>query len=153
MVCIRYRKSVRKALVKQSGRVGVYQGKVAKNDFYNPTRINDPTFKSSFDKNKTWIENAASVDMKAMYEDKLPESIPAKAAWTIPKLNEDELAAIKRLKSKHGEDAHAMAKDRKSNPYQWSAEQCERKMKLMSQARIHVCSDKCLCGTTKSSSY
>ena len=153
MVCIRYRKSVKRALVKQQGRVGTYQGKAPKTDFFNPSRIADPIFKAAFDKNKTWIENGASCDLKALYESQLPESIPAKASWTIPKLNEDELSLIKRLVSKYGSNFAAMSRDRKGNTLQWTSDQCERKAKMAEEGRVHVCSEKCLCGTSASSSY
>ena len=153
MVCIRYRKSVKRALIKKQGRVGNLQSRQPKKDFFNPKRIQDPEFKAVFDKEKTWIENGNSVDLQSMYASRLPESIPDKAEWTLEKLSEDHRQAISKLVAKHGETNPAkMARDMKVNIYQWTAEQVSRKIQLLNQNRVHVCSEKCLCGTAPNSS-
>lgn len=153
MVCIRYRKSVKRALIKKQGRVGNLQARVQKNDFYNPRRIRDEEFKAVFDKEKTWIENSNSVDLKKMYYDRLPVVIPDKAEWTLEKLSEDHRGVLVKLLAKHGESNLAvMARDMKLNTYQWTADQISRKLALLNQNRVHVCSEKCLCGTTPNSS-
>lgn len=153
MVCIRYRKSVKRALIKKQGRVGNLQARVQKNDFFNPRRIRDEEFKAVFDKEKTWIENGNSVDLKKMYYDRLPEVIPDKAEWTLEKLSEDHRVALEKLVSKHGESNLAsMSRDMKLNTYQWTCDQISRKLALLKQNRVHICSEKCLCGTTPNSS-
>jgi Ribosome biogenesis protein Nop16 len=153
MVCIRYRKSVKRALIKKQGRVGNLQARQPKKDFYNPKRIQDPEFRAVFDKEKTWIENGNSVDLQELYASRLPESIPDKARWTIEKLSEDHQQVITKLIAKHGEANHAaMGRDRKVNLYQWTTEQVSKKIFLLNQNRVHVCSEKCLCGTAPNSS-
>jgi len=153
MVCIRYRKSVKRALIKKQGRVGNLQARVQKKDFYNPKRIQDPEFKAVFDKEKTWIENGNCVDLKKMYYNRLPETIPDKAAWTIEKLSEDHQQAITKLIAKHGEaNLVPMSRDMKVNIYQWTTEQLTRKIDLLKLNRVHVCSEKCFCGSAPNSS-
>jgi hypothetical protein len=153
MVCIRYRKSTKRALIKKSGRVGQLQAKQPKKDHYNPDRIADPAFKAVFDPKKTYLENARSVDLKQMYEDRLPEFIPPKAAWTLPKLNEEERPIVEKLVNKHVGDFARMARDMKVNRYQWTASQIEKKVQLLNEAKFHVCSNKCLCAMASASSY
>ena len=153
MVCIRYRKSVKRALIKKSGRVGVLQAKQPKKDHYNPDRIADPAFRAVFDPSKTYLQNASSVDLKLMYQDRLPEFIPAKAVWTLPKLSEEERPIVEKLVAKHAADFPRMARDAKVNIYQWTASQIEKKVQLLTDNKFHVCSDKCLCAMASSSSY
>ena len=153
MVCIRYRKSVKRALIKKQGRVGNLQARVPKKDFFNPKRIQDPEFKAVFDKEKTWIENGCSVDLQKMYAHRLPESIPEKAKWTIEKLSEDHQQVITKLIAKHGEaNTASMARDMKLNIYQWTPDQVSKKIYMLHENRVHICSEKCLCGTAPSSS-
>lgn len=153
MVCIRYRKSTKRALIKKSGRVGVLQAKQPKKDHYNPDRIADPAFKAVFDPRKTYLENARSVDLKKMYEDRLPAVIPPKALWTLSKLNEDERPIVEKLVDKYGQDFARMARDMKVNRFQWTASQIEKKVQLLTDAKFHVCSAKCLCAMAPTSSY
>ena len=153
MVCIRYRKSVKRALIKKTGRVGTLQAKQPKKDHYNPDRIADPAFKAVFDPKKTYLENAASVDLRAMYAHQLPDVIPGKAVWTLPKLSEEERPIVETLVAKHGDKYAQMARDTKINRFQWTASQLEKKVKLFQTAKFHVCSDKCLCAMTPQSSY
>ncbi len=153
MVCIRYRKSVKRALIKKSGRIGNLQAKQPKKDHFNTDRIADPAFKAVFDPSKTYIQNAQCVDLRAMYADRLPEVIPAKAAWTLPKLNEDERRIVEKLVNKHQNEFSRMARDTKVNVFQWTSSQIEKKVKLLQEGKFHVCNENCLCGLPPSSSY
>lgn len=152
----RYRKTVTKAAVKKRGTTAIAKKAQKKKHFQNPTAIQDAKFRAMFDKEKSWNENVRSVDLKDLYENDLPESIPAKASWTLPKLSEDEAAVVRKMVDTHGECFYRkMAYDRKLNIFQWTEEQCEKKVKLLLEDnRVHVCEDgKCLCGYTSNSSY
>ena len=152
----RFRKTVAQAMVKRKGTTAVAKQTHKKKLFKNPSLIKDDKFKAVFDKKKTWIENMNSVDLKAMYVDCLPETIAPKAAWTMTKLSEDEVEVVKKLVEKHGEsNFKKMFFDIKLNRYQWTEEQCEKKVNLLlKDNRVHVCEEgKCLCGNTPNSSY
>jgi hypothetical protein len=152
----RYRKTVAKAMIRKKGTTAIARQQQKKKNFQNPSLIRDEKFREVFDKEKSWVENMKSVDLKEMYGECLPESIPDKAAWTIQKLNEDEVDIVRKMVAKHGESAHSkMAFDRKLNIFQWTEEQCEKKVKmLLVDNLVHVCEDgKCLCGYTPNSSY
>ena len=152
----RFRKTVAKAMIKKKGTTAIAKQVHKKKLFKNPSLIKDPKFRAVFDKEKSWLENMNSVDLKTMYSDSLPEIIPAKAAWTLPKLNEDELTVVKKLIEKHGETGfRKMSFDAKLNKYQWTEEQCEKKTNLLlKDNRVHVCEEgRCLCGNTPNSSY
>lgn len=152
----RIRKTVAKAMVKKRGTTAIAKVTVKKQRFTNPSTIRDPQLRERFDKEKSWLTNLESTDMKEMYENSLPVSIPDKAAWTLPKLSEDALAAVRKLIASHGEsNFNKMAYDRKLNIFQWTEAQCEQKVKLLLvDNRIHVCSEgTCLCGYTPNSSY
>ncbi|KAF4736375.1 hypothetical protein FOZ63_002422, partial [Perkinsus olseni] len=103
-----------------------------------------------------------------MYFDKLPEVIPDKAEWTLPKVNEEELSVCKKLADKYGkevpmaEDAEEqeelqneffsrMARD-KLNKYQWTWGQLRKKFNLALEGRVHVCHPDCQCAMAKQSS-
>lgn len=145
-----------KAMVKKRGTTAIAKRDQKKKLFHNPDTISDPKFRAVFDKEKSWIGNMNSVNMRELYNDSLPESIPNKASWTLPKLSEEELIAVKKLIASHGETGfRKMTFDRKLNVYQWTEEQCEAKVNLLLRDnRVHICEDgKCLCGVTPTSSY
>ncbi len=152
----RLRKTVAKAMVQKRGTTAIAQLRVKKRRFTNPSTIQDPHLRERFDKEKSWLANLASTDLKEMYEQSLPETIASKAAWTLSKLSEDEVVVVRKLIGAHGETSYRkMAFDRKLNKLQWTEEQCEKKVKLLvEENRVHVCEDgKCLCGYTPNSSY
>ena len=151
----RLRKTVAKAMVKRTGSTAIAKQIHKKRLFTNPSAIQDIQLKESFDKNKSWMTNLATTDMKKMYENQLPEKIACKAAWTKAKLSEDHLEVVQRLIRLHGDNYRKMAFDRKSNLYQWTEDQCENKVKLLTISNsLHFCEEgKCLCGTTSNSSY
>ena len=152
----RFRKTVTKAMVKKRGSTAIAKKAQKKRNFENPTAIRDEKFKAVFDKEKSWLENMKSVDLMELYGNDLPEQIPAKAAWTLPKLSEDEASVVRKMIEAHGEASfRKMAFDRKLNVFQWTEEQCEKKVMLLTRDnRVHVCEDgKCLCGYTANSSY
>ena len=153
---IRLRKNVAKAMVKSRGTTAIAKRTLKKRLFTNPNAIHDECLKERFDKSKSWMTNLAETDLKEMYEGHLPESIPDKAAWTIPKLSEDEATIVRKLLSVHGqENFKRMAFDRKLNKYQWTEEQCEKKVRmLLVDKRVHTCEQgRCLCGSLPVSSY
>ncbi|KAF4689106.1 putative potassium transport system protein kup 3 [Perkinsus olseni] len=90
--------------VKRAARAkGRRKGKTPKNTLYqNPKAIKDDIFREKFDKHKTFLQNMDSCNLKDMYFDKLPEVIPDKAEWTLPKVNEEELSVCKKLADKYG---------------------------------------------------
>jgi hypothetical protein len=152
----KYRRTVTKAMVRRKGTTAIAKKEQKKKHFQNPSAIQDIKFKALFDKKKSWIENMNSVDLKEMYCDSLPETIPDKASWTIPKLNEEEVTCLTKLIGKHGDSSfRKMSFDRKLNVFQWTEEQCAKKVKmLLVDKLVHVCEDgKCLCGYTPNSSY
>ncbi|TEB18091.1 hypothetical protein C9890_0485 [Perkinsus sp. BL_2016] len=152
----RFRKTVSRAMIRKKGTTAIARLAQKKKHFHNPSTIRDQKFREVFDKEKSWLDNMNSVDLKEMYGDCLPEVIPDKACWTLPKLNEDELNVVRKLIATHGESGFKrMAFDRKLNRYQWTEDQCEKKVKLLLvDNRIHVCEHgKCLCGDTANSSY
>ena len=152
----RFRKTVAKAMIRKRGTTAIAKKAQKKKNFQNPSLIRDDKFRAVFDKEKSWMENMKSVDLKELYGHELPESIPAKAAWTLPKLNENELQIVNKLIAAHGETGFKkMAFDRKLNIMQWTEEQCERKVNLLVRDnRVHICGiGKCLCGETANSSY
>lgn len=149
------RKTVAKAMVKKRGSSAIAKQIHKKKLFTNPSTIQDEGFRKSFDSSKSWIDNLQSTDLKKLYENTLPIDLPAKAEWTRPKLSEDELEVIQRFVKHHGDNYRRMAFDRKSNIFQWTEEQCETKVKLLTVSnRVHMCEEgKCLCGSTPNSSY
>lgn len=149
------RKTVAKAMVRKKGTSAIVKQTHKKKLFANPSAIRDQKFKERFDKDKSWIENMNAVDLKEMYSASLPESIAAKAKWTLSKLSEDELVVVQKLLAAHGPtNFRKMFLDRKLNKFQWTEHQCEKKVNLLIENRIHVCQDgKCLCGDTPNSSY
>lgn len=151
----RLRKTVVKAMVKKRGSTAIAKKPQKKKNFLNPSAIQDDKFRAVFDKEKSWIENMRTVDLMELYGKDLPEEIPAKAAWTLPKLSEDEAAVVRKLIKTHGETKYRkMAFDRKLNIFQWTEEQCEKKVNLLANNRVHTCEEgKCPCGTTPNSSY
>lgn len=151
----RMRKTVARAMVKRSGSTAIAKQLHKKRLFTNPNAIKDEELKATFDRTKSWMDNLRGTDLKKMYENKLPETIAAKAEWTKAKLSEDELAVVKRLIESHGDNYRKMSFDRKNNLYQWTESQCENKVKLLTVSnRVHFCEDgKCLCGVTSNSSY
>jgi hypothetical protein len=152
----RMRKTVAKALIKKKGSTAIAKKVIKKQRFTNPDQIADPKLRAVFDKTKSWMSNLDSVDLKAMYFDSLPEQIPSKAAWTISKLSEDEVVVVQKFMKSHGDsNFKKMAFDRKLNIYQWTAEQCEKKVGMfVAGDRVHKCEDgRCLCGYTPNSSY
>jgi hypothetical protein len=142
-------------MLKKKGTTAISKQIHQKKLFTNPSAITDVKFKGLFDREKTWGENMKAVNFKDMYSDSLPEFIPDKASWTLPKLSEDELAVVQKLISAHGETQYRkMFFDRKINIFQWTEEQCERKVNLLKENRVHICNEgKCLCGSTPNSSY
>jgi len=153
---IRLRKTVAKAMVKKRGSTAIAVLRQKKKLYTNPELIADPSMRERFDKKKSWMTNLAETDLKEMYGDKLPESIPDKAAWTIAKLNETEVFVVKKLIAAHGEtNFKKMAFDRKRNTLQWTEEQCEKKVNMLTVSNlVHICEDgRCLCGYTPNSSY
>jgi hypothetical protein len=152
----KFRKTVAKAMIKKRGSTAIAKLPQKKKLFTNPNRIQDAKLKERFDKEKSWIQNLKTTNLKEMYSEQLPETIPDKAAWTVPKLSEDEATTVRRLVQVHGEiNFRKMAFDRKLNIYQWTEDQCQNKVKmLLVDKRFHVCEDgKCLCGCTPNSSY
>jgi hypothetical protein len=152
----RFRKTVSKAMIKKRGTTAIAKKLQKKKHSVNPTAIRDDKFRAVYDKEKTMLENMRSVDLKTLYNDSLPVSIPSKAAWTLPKLNEEEVSVVRKLISLHGEGGFKkMACDRKHNKYQWTEEQCQKKVNLLvNENRVHICEDgKCLCAYTQNSSY
>ena len=150
---IRLRKTVKKALIKKKGTTAIKVEK-AKKRCFDPASIGDQSFKAVYDKDISFVENLKAANLKELFEEKLPESIPRKAAWTMPKLSEEENAIVQRMVSAHGDNFKKMAFNRKLNIYQWTEEQVQRKVDLLNQGRVHVCDDgKCLCGYTPNSSY
>ncbi len=153
---IRLRKTVAKAMVKKRGTTAIAVKKQKKKLFTNPDKIADEALKARFDKTKSWMTNLAETDLKEMYADKLPESIPDKAAWTISKLSENEVSVVRKLIAVHGEsNFKKMAFDRKLNKFQWTEDQCGKKVKMLTVSNlIHTSEDgKCLCGYVPTSSY
>ncbi|EER20502.1 hypothetical protein Pmar_PMAR010248 [Perkinsus marinus ATCC 50983] len=156
--------------VKRAARAkGRRKGKTPKNLLYqNPKAIKDDTFKEKFDKRRTYLQNMNSFNLKDMYYDKLPEVIPQKAEWTLPKVNEEELNVCKKLAEKYGKEVPTaadeeeqeelqneffsrMARD-KLNVYQWTWGQLRKKFNLALEGRVHVCHADCQCALAKQSS-
>jgi hypothetical protein len=153
---IRLRKNVAKAMVKKRGTTAIAKRTLKKRLFTDPSAIHDEQLKQRFDKNKSWMTNLKETDLKEMYTECLPESIAEKAAWTIPKLSEAEAEAVRKLMQEHGaESFRKMAFDRKLNKFQWTEEQCEKKVRmLLVDKRVHTCEEgRCLCGSVPVSSY
>jgi|LauGreDrversion4_2_1035121.scaffolds.fasta_scaffold03292_8 hypothetical protein len=152
---IRLRKNVAKAMVKKRGTTAIAKRALKKRLFTDPSAIHDEQLKERFDKSKSWMTNLKETDLKEMYEERLPEIIAEKAAWTIPKLSENEAEVVRKLITAHGADEfHRMAFDRKLNKLQWTEEQCEKKVRmLIVDNRVHTCEEgRCLCGSLRVSS-
>jgi hypothetical protein len=153
---IRLRKNVAKAMVKKRGTTAIAKKTLKKRLFTNPNVIHDEELKERFDKGKSWMTNLKETDLKEMYQDHVPVEIPEKAAWTIPRLSENEVEVVKKLVSEHGPESYRkMAFDRKLNKFQWTEEQCEKKVKmLIIENKVHICEEgRCLCGSVPVSSY
>lgn len=153
---IRLRKNVAKAMVKRRGSTAIAKKAVKKRLFTDPSTIVDDELRERFDKKKSWMTNLKETDLKEMYQKSLPVEIADKAAWTISKLSEDETAVVKKLIQQHGPEGYRkMAFDRKLNKFQWTEEQCEKKVKmLLVDNRVHICEEgRCLCGSLPVSSY
>ena len=152
---IRLRKTVRSAAIKRTGTSSIV-GKVKrikKKNFEDPRHCAEPKFVAMFDKEKSWLDNLKTCNLGEIYADRVPDAIPEKAAWTISKLSEEDLDALKKLTAVHGGNITRMRFDRKLNKYQWTENQIERKLALLAEGRIHVCElGKCLCGETANSS-
>ena len=145
-----------KAMVKKRGTTAIAKQAVKKRLFTNPSTIRDDELKERFDKKKSWMTNLKETDLKEMYQDSLPAEIADKAAWTISKLSENEVAVVKKLVAEHGSDGFKkMAFDRKLNKFQWTEDQCAKKVKmLLVDNRVHTCEEgRCLCGSLPVSSY
>jgi hypothetical protein len=143
-------------MVKKRGTTAIAVKKQKKKLFTNPKKIVDEELKARFDMNKSWMTNLADTNLKEMYSDKLPESIPDKAAWTIKKLSENHVAVLRKLIAAHGDtNFKKMAFDRKLNKYQWTEDQCEKKVRmLLVDNLVHVCEyGKCPCGVSSNSSH
>ena len=150
------RKTVAKAMVRKRGTTAIARQTHAKKRFANPSSIKDIKFKERFDKEKSWIENMKTVNLGEMYSESLPETIASKAKWTLPKLNDSELAVAQKLVAVHGDsNFRKMFFDRTLNKFQWTEEQCQKKVNLLlQQGRVHICEEgRCLCGNTPNSSY
>eukprot|EP00933_Yihiella_yeosuensis_P039593 TRINITY_DN3366_c0_g2_i2.p1 TRINITY_DN3366_c0_g2~~TRINITY_DN3366_c0_g2_i2.p1 ORF type:complete len:161 (-),score=53.05 TRINITY_DN3366_c0_g2_i2:228-710(-) len=94
----------------------------------NPKLIRDKELRKSFDPKKTLKQNMEATDMKELYKNVLPKKIPKKAAHPL-KINEDEKPILTKLIEKHGDKYDKMGWDIKINVMQWTAKQCENKVK------------------------
>merc|ERR1719460_3086593 len=90
--------------------------------------------KQVWDAKKTMLENFNSIDLKTLYEDRFPETIPARRHED--KINEWERSVLARLVEKHGGDITAMSRDIKINKWQWTAAQLKKKVKLFNDKKF-----------------
>ncbi|CAK9085070.1 Nucleolar protein 16 [Durusdinium trenchii] len=112
----------------------VKEKKVQKKHF-NVKQIQDPELRKRFDKGKTLKENMEQTNLKEMYKDVLPKKIPKKGAHPV-KVNEEEAPICKELLKKHGDDYEKMHWDIKVNVFQWTARQCEKKVKALKAGKV-----------------
>merc|ERR1712151_346049 len=93
----------------------------------HPKKIQDESLRQAWDLNKTMKQNLESTDMKKLYFDRLPKSIP-KEARHQPKVNEEEAPICEKLSKKHGDDYEKMPRDIKINVFQWTQQQCKKRV-------------------------
>ncbi|CAJ1403787.1 unnamed protein product, partial [Effrenium voratum] len=112
---------------------------------FNVRQIQDPELRKRFDIKKTLQENLEATDLKEMYYDRLPKKIPKKGAHPV-KVNEDEAPICKKLIAKHGDDYQKMHWDIKLNVQQWTAKQCEKKVKAFNAGKLRSAKAEILSG-------
>ena len=117
-----------KKLTKKRGHKAVksHKNKMDERKRLNPGRIRSKELRDVYDKNKTWNQNMASIDLYKMMKDKLPASEAEIKTAHVPKIGEFEVPIVKKLKEKYGDDYAAMGRDRKINQWQWTVAKCEK---------------------------
>eukprot|EP00928_Gymnodinium_smaydae_P049785 TRINITY_DN33438_c0_g1_i1.p1 TRINITY_DN33438_c0_g1~~TRINITY_DN33438_c0_g1_i1.p1 ORF type:complete len:160 (-),score=54.28 TRINITY_DN33438_c0_g1_i1:70-549(-) len=111
----------------------------------HPRQIEDPAMRERWDVKKTAKQNISSMNVKEMYYNRLPEKIP-KRAKNIPKVNEEEAPICEKLSQKHGDKYDAMHRDIKINVFQWTAQQCKKKVAAWQEGRTRSAAAEILSG-------
>mmetsp|Transcript_107723 Transcript_107723/g.303475 ORF Transcript_107723/g.303475 Transcript_107723/m.303475 type:complete len:159 (-) Transcript_107723:108-584(-) len=93
----------------------------------NPRKVQDPSMRKAWDVKKTVKQNIESMSVKELFMDRLPKEIP-KEAKHQPKVNEEEAPICERLFKKHGDNYDKMHMDIKINIFQWTAQQCRKRV-------------------------
>eukprot|EP00918_Siedleckia_nematoides_P087724 GHVU01192865.1.p2 GENE.GHVU01192865.1~~GHVU01192865.1.p2 ORF type:complete len:168 (-),score=43.04 GHVU01192865.1:235-738(-) len=83
--------------------------------------VKEPTLKNNWNKGLTAKQNVTKMCI-GDFEAKLADTyVP-----TVKRISAENIATMRRLVAKHGEDTLAMARDIKLNQWQWTAQRCGR---------------------------
>merc|ERR1711953_842656 len=105
------RKTRNKALIQKRGSKKKEMGTQRK---LHPKKIRDESLRKVWDVKKTLKQNFENTNVKELYFDRLPTSIP-KEARHQPKVNEEEAPICEKLVKKYGDDYEKMQRDIKIN--------------------------------------
>merc|ERR1712113_1020003 len=89
--------------------------------------------------------NLEATNVKDLYYDRLPKEIP-KEAKHQPKVNEEECPICKKLVEKHGDNYEAMHWDIKLNVFQWTTQQCKKRVVAWKSGKIRSAAAEILSG-------
>ncbi|KAF8821022.1 hypothetical protein IE077_002557 [Cardiosporidium cionae] len=87
----------------------------------------NPIVRKKWSNKRTLKQNLESLTVGDFLSE-IPASPPDDSS-AVPKLGEREVNIVEKLSEKHGTDLLAMARDIKTNRYQWTTIQCEKKLK------------------------
>mmetsp|Transcript_82612 Transcript_82612/g.219300 ORF Transcript_82612/g.219300 Transcript_82612/m.219300 type:complete len:158 (-) Transcript_82612:196-669(-) len=124
-----------KSLRKRRNAKVVHRKVKGQEKFLNPRKIQDDRLRERYDKSKTLKQNLAATNVKDMYYDMLPEKIPTEAKHT-PMVGEEESPICAQFVKKHGEDYAAMHWDIKLNVFQWSTQQCKKRVLAHNKGKV-----------------
>jgi hypothetical protein len=153
MVCIRYRKSTKRALIKSTGRVGLREKNQRSKSHLDVSKFPEATVE--FNLRKNYKENISTIDLNKLYSDRLPQEIGKTS--NFKKLSEQDAAIVESILKKYPneiteDNVLTIVRD-PLNKFQWESSQVMKKISQFKSSQIHKCEmGRCLCGESKTSS-